>query len=360
MSQLVLSGHGADVYDIKAFTQAEQSLFPAMREINRYVGFFAPPFAIPWLVPIGLIPLPEAIYLWKFSQLIAVASGLLLLSRIFQMGRGTTAWLFAWTLLTSPSYEAARLDQISPLLLLAFSVGLAMLEKKRDIYAGIALACLFLKPQELMPILVILLGLKKYTAVYFTLGWGLIVGIASFFILGIKAFFNYKSFMNIALSSDTILVSNVSSTLRGQLLRFFPNSRHAVEIASAAVLVFGLIAIYFIARRFAGKPDGLKLAMSCALPIGFATCSYLYVYDLLLLLPCLIAFQQMFYKIKKWRGLGYLACICALPFFVPIHIPLHYDYLLKGANINPFFMALLAYSLIVIALMLTNQRQLET
>jgi len=360
MSQQVLSGHGADVYDVKAFTQAEQSLFPAMREINRYVGFFAPPFAIPWLVPIGLIPLPEAIYFWKFSQLIALAAGLLVLSRIFQMGRETTAWLFAWTLLTSPSYEAIRLDQISPLLLLAFSIGLAMLEKNRAIYAGIALAFLFLKPQELMPILVILLGLKKYTAVYFTIAWGLIMGIASFFILGIRAFFNYKSFMNLALSSDTILVSNISPTLRGQLLRFFPHSRHAVDIASAVVLIFGLIAIYLIARRFAGKPDGLRLAMACALPVGFATCLYLYVYDLLLLLPCLIVFQQIFYRIRKWRGLGYLACLCALPFFVPIHIPIHYDYLLKGANINPFFMAFLAYSLIVIPLMLANQRQLET
>ncbi len=360
VAQQVLTGNGPDVYDVKALTHCEQSLFPVMREINRYVGFFPPPYAIPWLVPIGLVPLPAAIVIWKVVQLSALIASLVLLALKFGLRKEGIGWLFAWILLTGPAYEAIRLDQLAPLLLLSLTLAILLIEANRPMYAGIALAFLFLKPQDALPVIVVLLALKDYATISFSILWAAIVGAAALLMLGAKAFYNYKSFMDLALSSDAILKSNISSTLRGQLLLLFPAARHNVEIISTVVLGLTLLTIFFVAKIFAGQPRALRLSLAATLPLGFATALYCYDYDFLLLVPALVVMQQAFSKMSEFRYVGYAACFCALPFFVPFYIPLHYDYLLKGANINPIFLAVLAYALIALTLMVTNRRQLET
>jgi hypothetical protein len=356
----VLDGHGPETYDVAALTKAEHELFPEMQAENRFVAFLGLPLALPWLVPIGLIPLPAAIVVWKAIQIIALLSALILISMTYGIKRETTAWLFAWVLISGPAFEALRIDQIAPLLLFAFSLAIVLIEKNRPLYAGLALAFLFIKPQELIPILVILLGVKEYATVLFSLMWAAVVGAAAFLMLGTKAFYNYKALVDLVVATDTFTQSNLSPTVRGQLLRILPEARHSVEVIASVVMVGGLILIYFVAKRFAQNTHALRLAIAYALPIGLVISLHCHDYDLLLLIPGLITLKQNFAKLQKLRALAYLGCLAAVPFVIPVYASIHYDYLLKGAMINPIFIALLAYSLMIIPLMLANQRQLET
>jgi len=356
----VLTGHGPETYDVAALTKAEQELFPEMKACNRFVAFIGLPLALPWLVPIGLIPLPAAIVVWKVLQMAALFSALILISNAYGLKRQTTAWLLAWVLLSGPVFEALRIDQIAPLLLLAFTLAIVLVEKGRSMYAGLALAFLFLKPQELLPILVILLAVKEYPTVLFALMWGGVVGIASFLMLGMQAFYNYRALVNLVVSNDIYTQTNLSPTVRGQLLLLFPQARGHIEVIAGVVMVLGLILVYFVARRFSNMTHGLRLAIACALPIGLLISLHCHDYDLLLLVPGLITLKQNFAKLQKLRALAYLACLAAVPFLIPVYASIHYDYLLKGAMINPIFVTLLAYSLMIIPLMLANQRQLET
>jgi hypothetical protein len=356
----VLTGHGPETYDVQALTRAEQDLFPEMKTINRFVAFIGLPLALPWLVPIGLVPLPAAIVVWKILQIAALFAALILISNTYGLKRQTIAWLFAWVLISAPAFEALRIDQIAPLLLLAFTLAIGLVEKGRSMYAGLALAFIFLKPQELLPILVILLAVKEYAAVLFALMWGGVVGIASFLMLGMQAFYNYRALVNLVVSYDIYTQTNLSPTVRGQLLLLFPQARGHVDMVAGLIMILGLILIYFVARRFANMDHGLRLAIACALPIGLLISLHCHDYDLLLLIPGLITLKQNFAKLQKLRALAYLACLAAVPFLTPVYASIHYDYLLKGAMINPIFLTLLAYSLMIIPLMLANQRQLET
>jgi hypothetical protein len=356
----VLTGHGSETYDVQALTRAEQDLFPEMKAINRFVAFIGLPLALPWLVPIGLVPLPAAIVVWKLLQIAALFAALILISNIYGLKRQTIAWLFAWVLISAPAFEALRIDQIAPLLLLAFTLAIGLVEKGRSMYAGLALAFIFLKPQELLPILVILLAVKEYAAVLFALMWGGVVGIASFLMLGMQAFYNYRALVNLVVSNDIYTQTNLSPTVRGQLLLLFPQAGGHVEMVAGLIMILGLVLIYFVARRFANMDHGLRLAIACALPIGLLISLHCHDYDLLLLIPGLITLKQNFAKLQKLRALAYLACLAAVPFLIPVYAAIHYDYLLKGAMINPIFVTLLAYSLMIIPLILANQRQLET
>jgi len=356
----VLEGHGSETYDLAALTKVEQNYFPDMRAENRVVAFIGVPLALPWLVPIGLIPLPAAIVVWKALQITALVAGIWLIGKHYGLKGTAIAWLFAWVLLSGPAFEALRIDQIAPLMLLALVAAIILIEKKRPVYAGLVLAFLAIKPQELIPILVILLALKEYGTVLFTSLWAALIGLGSYFMLGIQAFYNYKALVDLVVGTDQYTQSNLSPTIRGQMLLLMPDARHNVHTIASIIMVIGLICIYFIARRFAGKPHALRIAIACALPIGLVISLHCHDYDLLLLIPGLVTLQQNFVKLQNWRALAYLACATAVPFLIPVYASIHYDYLLKGAIINPIFIALLAYSLMIIQLMLANQRQLET
>jgi hypothetical protein len=356
----ILSGHGPDIYDLKALGDLEHELFPDTLAAGRVIGFFIPPFAVPWLVPIGFFPLPAAIYVWKFLLVGALALSFVLLGRHLKLGKVGIIWMFAWLTLTGPVYESLRIDQIAPLLLLALVIAFILLEKRRTIFAALALSVLFLKPQVIVPLLVLLLGLGEYSAVAFTLMWGAIVAMAAFLMLGAKAFYNYKAVMLYATSVETYMATNLSPTFRGQMLLLFPDHRSTVDAISLALLLISLVVIFLIGRCFAGTTRGGRHALVAAMPLGLISALHSHLYDLLLLTPIVVLLAKNFAKIQRVRSLAYLACLSGIPFLVPIYASIHYDYLLKGAKINPLFLSLLLLSVAVIPVMTANQRQLES
>src|SRR5581483_6079084 len=126
---------GALIYDLSAIGHYEQSLFPGMS--LRTVGMYVPPFAVAWLVPLGLVAVAWVGPLWLAFLLATLVVSLILLKKCFHL----TLWqiFLVWAVLAvfGPAYEALRIGQISPILLMALCLAIAGIQKDRPALAGL-------------------------------------------------------------------------------------------------------------------------------------------------------------------------------------------------------------------------------
>jgi hypothetical protein len=86
------------------------------------------------------------------------------------------------------------------------------------------------------------------------------------------------------------------------------------------------------------------------MPLGLVTSLHCHDYDLLLLVPSAVALlkSSAARKLPAWTK---LAGIAALPLFLqPVYTYIHYDGLLKGMRINPLFIVLLIFAVVMFTL----------
>lgn len=345
-AKLVLSGHGDKAYALTDFVTAEQLFFPELK--GRIVGFFVPPFSMAWIVPIGLFPLPAALIIWKLKLIAALFASIFILSKTFVLDRTGVLWLVAACGLSGAVYEGLRIDQLATILLVAFSIALYGLKKDRPVIAGFGLSLLMLKPQELLPFLIFLLAVKQYRTLLWFAAFSAIVAIVGFCELGISGLQNYSTLMASTVQDNRFLVSDLSPSLRGQLLRILPNDRALASIAGGAFLMLSLAAIFVTGRKFANSKYWLEAGLIFAVPLGMVSCLYFFDYDLVLLIPTLIVLMQNRIQDHIPPPILALGMLGALIYFVPFSIYIHYYYLLPGGVVNPYFVTLLVFSMLTL------------
>ena len=352
-ARLVLSGQGDQVYVLKEFAAVEQALFPQLG--GRIVGFFVPPFAMPWIVPIGWIPLPAAIAVWKALLITNLVASIVLLSRAFELKRQAVLWLIAVCFLSGAVYDALKIDQLATFLLLALSTFVFAIKKDRPILAGASLSILLLKPQEALPIFVYLLAAKKYRIVFSAIGIGLCVALIAFFEIGISGFHNYSALMASTVEDTRFLVSDLSPSLRGQLLRLMPAQKGLANISASIYLIISLAAIFYTGRKTGAWKEWWQAGLVAVVPLGLVSCLYFFDYDFVLLLPTMIVLLQE--KMQERIPPVFLlsGMLLGLAFLVPFSIFIHYNYLLPGGLINPFFVIMFIFAPLAMLFVHRNQ-----
>lgn len=368
---MIKNGSGSLIYVWEKLGHAEHALFPAMGD--RIVGLFVPPPAVPLLMPLSWVPLNHAFLFWTLLLLAALQAALLVLKRGFALS--PTQVLMVWSVLSisGPAYESLRLGQLAPLLLLAFSLGWVLLKQGAFGMAAVPLSILILKPQELMPFAVFLLGVGKYRtlAVIAVIG-GLLTAVA-FGLIGMDGFHNYSDLMNYSMNVDTKgMQPELSPTLRGQLLRIWPGQLGVINMISTALFGLSLLAIFYLGFKYrdgnAGKdagapvrPGWLAAGLIGAMPLGLVSSLHCHDYDLLLLLPTLLAFATTSAGNNLPPWMKPIALLAAPLFLLPVYIFVHYNGLLSGMVINPLFIALLIFSIVSYwsALQLQNQDEVK-
>jgi hypothetical protein len=137
-----LNAQGENPYDVERVEQVEQA---AGREGDGIV-MWNPPWALPLVMPLGLLDCHTARLLWLALHLAVLVGCAEALWRLYggTVARRGLAWLLAFTFL--PTLFVLTEGQITPLVLLGAVLFMLWLRQGRDKLAGGALLLLALKP----------------------------------------------------------------------------------------------------------------------------------------------------------------------------------------------------------------------
>ncbi|MBX9724206.1 MAG: DUF2029 domain-containing protein [Candidatus Obscuribacterales bacterium] len=361
--KLLCSGRAADMYKFPQLFAQQQQDFPELGQ--RGIGFYIPPFSAPLLAPIGLAPAKQSYILYMLFSIGSLITSTVILSKHFALKAEGCIWLLTALCLSAPIFESMKIAQLAPFLLLSFSVFLhfactkelkvdiddsnspaeAKPKSSNDIIAGLSLAIMLLKPQELLPIAVYLAGamrIKVIIALLAVFGLLMLISVGS----GTQVWQSYFELLKDSAGNTQFMQPELSATLRGQLLRL-PGFDHAQAntISSIAMAVCQCFIAFtgFKHRKAANFERGL---LQVALPLGLLSSLHCHDYDLLLLTPWVLSLLSK--DTNKEKGatsrskIGIASQLAILSFVlalvVYIYVPIHYDALIKNHQIiNPYF-----------------------
>lgn len=189
-ARMIVDGNGANGYILAKLGDEQHNLFSGMG--NRVVALFVPPQGLALISPIGMLKVSLAIIVWKAFLVSCLITAISCLALTFSLDYKQTCFLIAGFCLSFPCYEALRLDQLAPILLLSFSATIYFLRKDKDIAAGIYLSLLMLlKPQQILPFLAYLVGLRRWRPLLVVIGMFIIFTVIALIEIGNSGFANY-------------------------------------------------------------------------------------------------------------------------------------------------------------------------
>lgn len=338
-ARMMVSGQSERIYDLPTAFALQKELFPAL---NRGVALFVPPPAVPLLLPLALVPADAAPMVWTVFLLSALVVSLVWLSRINHLSLYASLWLVGLVTLSGPAIEAVRLGQLAPLMLLALTAFVASANKHPRI-AGVLLDVLLFKPQQLFAIALFgIASLRRNIVMPFALGAIALVAVSQV-LFGVKGMTTYlgtiSDFHNISLMQPEL-----NPTIRGQSLRLFGIGSPIPGFLAAIGMLSSSSLIGFIAWRNRNSSRWITLCLGGLLPLGLLTSFHCHDYDLLLLVPGMVAVIRT----QVWRDLPNAAKIAAMlgiaSFLVPFYNDIHYSYLLRGGPFNAHFAVLLVFA----------------
>jgi hypothetical protein len=275
-------GKLAMVYsDIDAFTDYQNALFAErFHAIVHYRPFLYPPFWLLVLLPLGLIAV-DAAY-WVFMLVTAGASA-------FESRRDPWGWL---AMATSPAAVHVVVSGQATFLAVALAYGGLRLLDKRPALAGILFGLLGYKPQFCLLIPVALIAARQWRALAWAAMTGIVLVLASLAVFGAGAWLDFIALMR-ATSGERmhhyvmeVLFSYVTTPYVSALVIGLPRG-----VASA--LQFGLTAVAVAATWYAFRHHRASAARTAVLLAGtFFVSPYMLNYDLLLLMPAVVALYR--------------------------------------------------------------------
>ncbi len=354
-ARMAVERHGDGIYNFDAIGAEEKVLFPAIG--SRVVRLYVPPPALPWLLPLACFSRQAVPAVWVSALIAAFAASLFLLKPLFQLSWTEILAVWAVAVVSGPLYEAIRIGQLSSLLLLSFCLTLWALKAKRSLLAGLAMSFFLLKPQEMLPFVAYLLGGRRWKPVACMLVIACLLAVVSFCVIGPDGYRNYLHLMLSAFGNTQGMQPELSPTLRGQLLRFFPEQKLAVIALSSVVSAAVLVVNWLLGRSFKRHRQWLEVGVAAAVPIGVVSALYCHDYDLLLLIPSVVACLKLGLCARLPEPVKLAVILTATILLLPVYKWVHYDYLLSGGACNPIFWYLAGLSVSMV--LLVNRCRLE-
>lgn len=347
-ARMVIAGRGAQIYQPETLKAEQWHDFPQLNEQNkgRFVVLYAIPPAIPVLVPSGFFPSNIIAYVWWFAALCAVVGSLGLAASTFGISEKWMVRFGALLAAFGPLWESIKHSQLAPFVLLALCGALFCLRREKLVPALLALSVvLVLKPQIFLPLLLFVLGAYGILrCLPYLAGAAAALSTVSLAMIGIEGYQNYFELMRQSLQHRQWMVPEAGPTVRGQLLRIYGQADAAIVNVCTIIAVMVAATFFFLGRTF--KNDSLRLERGVigALPVGMLVALHCHSYDLLMLLPVFLALISYHRRqpIPKPAIVALIACM--LLFMMPFYNKVHYEYLLAGAVLNPFFFTLLIFS----------------
>lgn len=351
--RLVLEGRGPDIYRLDPLFELQHKLFPQME--GRGIAYYIPPFATCLLSPIGLLPAKASYWLYICLASCSLVSGCALFARYFQFSFSGFCWMLAAVFFTGPAFESLKIAQLAPFLFLALSAFLLLQKAGKPIAAALFLSILFLKPQELLPIAVYLLFSARFKILFWLIAMFLVSSLVSVLQTGPAAYLSYFELLKDSAVNTQFMQPELSATIRGQLLRAGDLGISLANSMSALLMALGLAVIAYAGYKSRGKTKSGQANseifdegfLFLVLPLGIITALHCHDYDLLLLLPWVLASFKLQSKSLLARALQILLALFYLALTIPIYVPIHYLWLMQlKQTLNPLFLLFFCASLL--------------
>lgn len=340
-ASLVWQAQAYKIYQLPQFFAVQHAQFPMLG--CRTVALFLPPIAVPFLVPLLLIPQATAPIIWAAILFCALVGCVWLLARAYPEARARLPWLVGWLALSAPAAEAMRIGQLAPFLLLSLCGAQAILLSGRTLAAAAVLSLLFIKPQQMWPLVVFFLGARRYRLLGMLVLIGMALGCISWLMFGAEGYLQYLKLVKDPASLQ-LMRPEITPTIRGQLMLLLGTTSPVPNYVAEVGLVLASVLIFLLGRRCAERVEWWELAMVGALPLGLLTSMHCHVYDLLLLCPALLIMITNSAPFGRNIVLKVLSLLAVLLWSIPVHTPIHYGYLLHGGRVNVYFLLLLVLS----------------
>ena len=297
----MLSGRSSEVYPV------DFSTWPNPRLPNN-LAYLYPPFSLYLTLPLGALPPFLAWALCWIVQLGSFAAALILLHRVVGASRDdlmTPAMLAAGSAVLQ---AVLVIGQISATLLLCFTAGLWAWRQGRAFWAGLAWACLLVKPNWGIPLLA-LVALSGYWRV---LAGGVAGGTALAVVslpLGPEL---WSDWVRTVVSYPDVVQEHMQLWRHFTLYAFWRTitgwsadslALRGVWLATAAPLVLLGATVWITVRSEMSRPR--LVGVVCL--VGVAANPYCHFYDgLLLVLPALVWWwcRATYVSPVSWRGIG--------------------------------------------------------
>lgn len=161
---MLAAGVRGDLYDLETQFRWQSSFLSQLRSPAGLMPFLNPPPAALPQVPLARLPFELAYLLQTVAQLLLLAGLLLALRRAVAEGGGRPGMLTWGVAAFLPLWVTALQGQLSLLLALGFVQAWRRLQAGRDLAAGAWLGTLFLKPQTLPLVLLLLAARRRWQA----------------------------------------------------------------------------------------------------------------------------------------------------------------------------------------------------
>jgi hypothetical protein len=348
-----ISGQASSAYSTAELGKLQHELFEGMG--LRTVGFYLPPPALLFMAPLALFPVKIAAGVWIGLQVCALIISAFVLTRLWPRSRRYYTAFWSCVLLSGPFYEALRLGQPSPLLTLSLIATMFFWQTERPVAAAICLTPFAMKPHLIIPVLIFLVGAGRYKQCVWAAGLLLLTAVMALLIYGPEIYFSYLQAVQQALNtpSNNLMASmaaDLNPTIRGQLLRVPGLSKNLVSAGAIVCWAATLIYIFRSAKKLAGRRLFIENMALLCLPLTLISAFHCHDYDLLLLIPALVALDRLQqeapprFKLVSRARILFMAAFC-----LPVFLFWHYEWLLSmRMPANPLFLSMLLFCLSII------------
>jgi hypothetical protein len=280
-------GKLAMVYaDIDAFTDYQNALYAdRFHAIVHFRPFLYPPFWLLLLLPLGLVAVDTAY--WVFMLVTAGASA-------WEQRRHDSSWPWGWlAMATSPAAVHVVVSGQATFLAVALAYGGLRVLDRAPALAGILFGLLGYKPQFCLLIPVALIAARQWRALVWAAATGIVLVLASLAVFGVGTWIDFIALTRASSGEQMhhyvmeVLFSYVTTPYVSALVVGLPRG-----VASAIQLVLAALAVaatwYAFRYHRSGAPRTAVLLAGT-----FFVSPYMLNYDLLLLMPAVLALYRL-------------------------------------------------------------------
>lgn len=288
-SRLIVEGHGALIYNTAALGHLERAMTYPFRVPNGVVPNVYPPYFALLLAPLAALPYNVAYVVWLCLNCFLLAAGTFVFEPLARLGPRRALYVRFAFFCSLPVVVALLQGQTSCLTLALLALVYLALRSERDTLASGALAIAMIKPQYVLPFLLLLLIQRRWRALASFAVASLLLLALPAAILGLSVDAQYLDTLRHAAGWGSNMggfapVWNRSFAGFAQLLLPQPASTVVTGVLDLAALALFIRALLRGAR--------LDLAFGLALVVALLVSQHVLIHDLtLLIIPVAIALE---------------------------------------------------------------------